>query len=147
MKQSIRHIAMTVALVAASSAATYAQEKIDKLIQELLENNSVEVIFSEQRDPETREITRSSYNLESKDLSIADRIFEAFQAERPNSINYSQVGKEKEIVAIQFLKEGATCSYSLILDKKSWMLSTNTQPKRTTRKANVSRARSNRTVK
>lgn len=121
-----------------------AQNKIDALIQEILSSNkNVEVIYSEQRDPASRAITVSNHMITSTDEALFKRVYEAIQAERPNSTSYSQVGRE--VITITFTEGPTTHSYSLIRDEddSEWMLSASNQPSRNQNTA-VSRKRTQR---
>lgn len=120
-----RLIALVAALASALGAS--AQQQIESIVQQIVDSNQCEVIYSETRDPETHEIIASSHVINSTDMNLYDKLFRAIQEERKHSVAYSQVGKD--VISISLIDKGATVSFSLIKDEDgSWMLSTSRQP-------------------
>lgn len=117
----INLIAILVGFMSVFTAS--AQQQLNDLIDQMTKNSNCEVIYSEMRNPETHKVTSSSYVINSSDMELYDKVYKTIQEERPNSVSYSQVGKE--VISISFLENNKSVSYSLIMDNKkgSWMLS------------------------
>ncbi len=120
------------AVIMFSATNLSAQDKIDNLIQQIINNKRSEVTYSETRDPSTKKITESSHIINSTDRNMFSKLREAIEAERKNSVNYSQVGDG--IITISFVNDNISSTYSLIRDDDgSWMLSANKQPVRSSK--------------
>lgn len=70
-----------------ASVSAMAQGKIEKYVNPL--RNSDSVIYSEKRDPRTKEVINESLYIENIGEKLAKKIIEAMQSERGNSISYS----------------------------------------------------------
>lgn len=121
---TIARIILPTLLCILAPISAFAQKSIDDIIQNLLNDKKVQVIYSENRDPNTRRITSSSYLLTSSDKSHRDRLINAIKKEREKSSSFSQMGNE--MFSISFTEGGTTTNYTLIVDDDEWMLTTST---------------------
>lgn len=130
--------AITASAIVVTAMQASAQKKIDDIIQNILDNKQYDVTYSERRDPQSRKIVESSHIINSSDRNLFKKLRQAFQDERKQSVNYSQVGND--IISITFVDGSTTSTYSLIRDDDdSWMLSANKQStgsRSTNRKSN-----------
>lgn len=130
MKHDLLSRTIAVAILALVSLSASSQTKIENLIQGMLNSKSNEVTYQERRDPKTRQITSSSYVIVSKDRALYDKVFDAIQQERPQSVKYSQVGNE--VISITFYNQGSRISVSLVDENKnksgSWVLNFSKKP-------------------
>jgi hypothetical protein len=110
MNTQIKRIIALASFVMMFTAASFAQSTITKLMKkiEASAKDNVETIFTEQRDPNTKEVTYS-YNtfVIKNNASLLDEIEQAIVQERENSIKFE---KYRDITTVKF-KDGT--SYTL----------------------------------
>lgn len=136
--------AITASAIVLTAMQASAQKKIDDIIQNILDNKQYDVTYSERRDPQSRKIVESSHIINSSDRNLFKKLRQAFQDERKQSVNYSQVGND--IITITFVEGSTTSTYSLIRDDdESWMLSANKQSTGSKNNTRKSSGRSNTT--
>ncbi|MBD5345615.1 MAG: DUF5024 domain-containing protein [Bacteroides sp.] len=119
----IRSVAAMMMVLCVSYNAK-AQQKIEDLMQQVMNSKDVKLIYTEQRDPSTHEIVKSSYFFTSTNPELYNKFMAAFKAERPNSIKYSEV--DGSVFSITFLMDkNIKQTYSLINEAgKGWSFST-----------------------
>lgn len=109
------------------SAAGFAQSSINKVV-ESLENdkNAQEIMYTEQRDPRTHKLIKSSRLIQLSNEKILKKLITAFKKDREKAVSYkSSVGQKNSIYSIKFDDgKGNTAKYDLYQEKDSrWMLS------------------------
>ena len=121
----IKFIRFIIALLfcAASTVTASAQTRIKNMIKEIKNKHESEIIFSQKRDPKTRKIVSQSFFFESSDKSLYKRMLKAFREDSEESLTYSQAGSK--VITMQFIENGRMVNYSLIVDVKKWIISTN----------------------
>lgn len=83
----IRHIAVTLLLL--SPFGLFAQHSIDSAMKALENAKSVtNEVYSERRNPTTKEIESASYLFEFTDNKLADKIIDAMRKERSKACAY-----------------------------------------------------------
>ncbi len=123
---SIRNLLLTLCLTLIS-AAGYAQSSIDKIVESLEnEKNVQEIMYSEQRDPGTRKLIKSSRLIQFSNQKILNKLISAFKKEREKATSYTVSNTNKgSVYSIRFNNgKGETAKYDLYQEKDNrWMLS------------------------
>lgn len=122
----IRHIAVTLLLL--SPFVLFAQQSIDSAMKALENAKSVtNEVYSERRNPTTKEIESASYLFEFTDNKLADKIIEAMRKERSKACAYEMSNRHSNsiVYSISFQdSKGAFSKYTLLQRGSSkWMLS------------------------
>ncbi|MCM1076234.1 MAG: DUF5024 domain-containing protein [Bacteroides sp.] len=107
--------------------ASKAQQAIESVMKSIENSKSVtSEVYSEKRNPETKEIESASYVFEFTDQKLADKMIDAIRHERTNASTYEIVNRDsnRQVYTIKFDKKGSYSSYTLIHRGNSkWMLS------------------------
>lgn len=123
---ALRNIILTACLML-MPAFMSAQSSIDKIVESLEEDKNVEnVMYSEQRDPSTKKIIKSSRIIQFSSDKIAAKLISAFKKEREKAISYKSTNHPSNTVyEIAFNDgNGFTAKYTLVQQGGSkWMLS------------------------
>lgn len=122
----IRHIAVTLLLL--SPFGLFAQQSIDSAMKALENAKSVtNEVYSERRNPSTKEIESASYLFEFTDNKLADKIIEAMRKERSKACAYEMSNRHSNsmVYSISFQdSKGSFSKYTLLQRGSSkWMLS------------------------
>lgn len=115
-------IFLAIAIAAISLSSTATNPRIDKVIKELEKTKNVELTFTEKRDPETHEVTYSSYLIKFDNESKAKELTELFEKERSNSI---EANKSSNAYSLTFIADGIKSTYVLMKGPKIWSLTVN----------------------
>lgn len=109
------------------SAAGSAQSSINKVVEALEKNkNAQEIMYTEQRDPRTHKIIKSSRLIQFSNEKFLNKLVAAFKKDREKAVSYrSSVGPKNSIYSIKFDDgKGNTAKYDLYQENGSrWMLS------------------------
>lgn len=120
-----RHIALTLLCLTALGAA--AQQAVESAVKTLINSKSItNEIYSERRDPMTKNIVRSDRVFNFTDSKIAAKIIEAIRKERDKASSFQMNNRPGNAAyKIVFDKEkGKYAKYTLIQERESlWMLS------------------------
>lgn len=122
----IRYIAVTLLLL--SPFGLFAQQSIDSAMKALENAKSVtNEVYSERRNPSTKEIESASYLFEFTDNKLADKIIEAMRKERSKACAYEMSNRHSNsmVYSISFQdSKGSFSKYTLLQRGSSkWMLS------------------------
>ena len=122
----IRHIAVTLLLL--SPFGLFAQQSIDSAMKALENAKSVtNEVYSERRNPTTKEIESASYLFEFTDNKLADKIIEAMRKERSKACAYEMSNRHSNslVYSISFQNANGSFSKYTLLQRGSskWMLS------------------------
>lgn len=122
----IRNLALILCL-SLSSVAAFAQESIDRIVESLENDKNVqEVMYSEQRDPRTHKLVKSSRLIQFSNEKILNKLIAAFKKEREKAISY-QVSNSPttSVYSLRFDDgKGKTAKYDLYQESGNrWMLS------------------------
>ncbi len=120
MKSTIitRLLVIVFAVIAAFSAG--AQGRIDKLVNQLEKKTGVTVTYTENRNPKTKKIVKQSTILNGNSSKDAEALWQAFEAERVNSIKV--VKTRNESFVIKFEDKNYVSSYILSVQGGNWSL-------------------------
>ncbi len=123
---TIRNLLLTLCVMLVS-ATGFAQSSINKVV-ESLENdkNAQEIMYTEQRDPRTHKIIKSSRLIQISNEKILNKLIAAFKKDREKAVSYtSSVNPNKSIYSIRFEeRRGYTAKYDLFQENGNrWMLS------------------------
>jgi beta-phosphoglucomutase-like phosphatase (HAD superfamily) len=99
MNAITRRIIAIFSLVLLFTVTASAQAAIEKAIKTLENDPNVDISFSERRDPETKEITKSTCTYVIKSEALISMVEKAFMDERANS---TYVNKHKKYTYIKF---------------------------------------------
>lgn len=123
---ALKNIIVTVCLFL-FPAVTFAQSSIDKVVESLEDDKNVQdVMYSEQRDPSTRKIVKSSRIIKFSSDKIAAKLISAFKKEREKAISYKATNRPSNSVYELSFNDGKgfTAKYTLVQQGSSrWMLS------------------------
>ncbi len=115
----IRFIILAIISIFAISAV--ANPKIDKIVKELEKMKSVDVTYSEKRNPSTKDIAYATYLIKFSNTSKAKELLEIFKKERENSV---EATKTKDTYTITFITNDVKSTYVLIeKENGNWILS------------------------
>lgn len=123
----IRQIALTLLLL--SPLGLLAQQAIDSAMKSLESSKSVtNEIYSERRNPSTKELESASYLFEFSDNKLAEKIIDAMRKERSKASSYEMSNRHSGSVvytiSFENPKDQSYAKYTLIKRGQSkWMLS------------------------
>lgn len=118
----MKHIRFFIlAVVSTFAISVVANPKIDKIVKELEKIKTVDVTYSEKRDPNTKEITYATYLMKFSNASKAKELLDIFKKERENSV---EATKTTDTYTITFINQNVKSTYVLIdKGKGNWILS------------------------
>ncbi len=123
---ALRNILITVCLMMAPTIAL-AQSSIDKIVDSLEDDKNVqEVMYTEQRDPSSRKIVKSSRIIQFTNDKIAAKLISAFKKEREKAISYKANNNPSNTVYELSFNDGKgfIAKYTLVQQRgSSWVLS------------------------
>lgn len=111
---------ITAIMMIGISLSASAQDKIDRVIEQLERTDGVSVTYTEKRNPKTKKTYKSSKVITFTDVTMANRLMKAMKEERENAIEISQVNKS--INMLKFGDNDTYTKYTLINDGKSWTI-------------------------
>ena len=113
-------IILAVITAIAASVTSTAQASIDRLVNEFEKDKSVEVTYSEHRNPKTKKIAKQNIVLVGHSNSQAAKLWKAFESERKNSIRVTKNRDQSFIIKFQDSKY--SLSYVLNVSESYWQL-------------------------
>lgn len=123
---AIKNIIIAVCLMLVPTMAL-AQASIDKIVDSLEDDKNVQdVMYSEQRDPSTRKVVKSSRIIQFSSDKIAAKLISAFKKEREKAISYKATNRPQNTVYELSFNDGKgfTAKYTLVQQGgSSWVLS------------------------
>lgn len=97
-----------------------AQGKIDKLVSQLEKKSDVTVTYTENRNPKNKKIVKQSTILSGDNKKDAESLWQAFEAERENSVKVVKTRNESFIIS--FKDKNYQSSYILNVNGGKWTL-------------------------
>lgn len=143
----IRRIAIAILLLSPLGAA--AQSSLESVMKDVEKSKSLtNEVYSERRNPDTKEIEKASYAFEFTDNKLADKLIDAIRRERDRASSYELVNRHNQsnnmVYTITFDSPKSHAQYTLIQRGESkWMLTvTKSSPHTTTKSRSRSKDRS-----
>lgn len=90
----MKRILLTVIIALVTATGISAQSKIDEIVSKLKNDNNLDVIFTEKRDPKSKQILVQTVSITGKDKAIAQKLWDAFEKEQENAISITRVRKQ-----------------------------------------------------
>lgn len=117
-----RIVTLTVTLIITllSSFSALGQARIDRLVKEFEKEKDVQVTYTERRDPKTKKLVKQSIILNGNKKTQADKLWEAFEHERANSVSVTKT-RDRSFV-IKFEGNNSVSSYVLSVTNNNWSL-------------------------
>lgn len=113
-------LAVTLIITLLSSFSVLAQARIDRLVKEFEKERDVQVTYTERRDPKTKKLIKQSIILNGNKKTMADKLWEAFEHERTNSVSVTKT-RDSSFV-IKFEDNNTVSSYVLSVSNNNWSL-------------------------
>lgn len=123
---SLRNTLFTLCVIIASAVGN-AQTSIDKIVESLEhDKNAQEIMYTEQRNPQTHKIIKSSRLIQFSSEKILAKLIIAFKKERSKAVSYrSSVTPNSSVYSILFNdNNGYSAKYDLYQETSTrWVLS------------------------
>ena len=112
--------AATVLIAIITSFSAFAQSRIDKEIARLEKDSNVEVTYTERRNPGNKKLIKQSIILNGNNKAQAENLWNAFEAERVNSVSVTKQ-RDKSFI-MKFEDKQYHSSYVLTVNGTNWSL-------------------------
>ena len=103
-----------------TSFSSFAQSRIDKEIARLEKDSNVEVTYTERRNPGNKKLIKQSIILNGNNKAQAENLWNAFEAERVNSVSVTKQ-RDKSFI-MKFEDKQYHSSYVLTVNGTNWSL-------------------------
>lgn len=127
MTMMIKQLFLSATMLAIAAFGAAAQAQIDNAISKIEKSNRVaNAIYSENRDPDTHKLVKSSKMLVINGDDAA-AVIRAIEREREKSVSYEQVGHG--IYTVKFSTGKMRSTYTLLRQRNgTWMLTVEQRP-------------------
>ena len=107
----MKRILLTVIIALVTATGISAQSKIDEIVSKLKNDNNLDVIFTEKRDPKTKQILVQTVSINGNDKALAQKLWDTFEKEQENAVSVTRV--RKQTFSLIFRSKNSKAEYIL----------------------------------